>query len=254
MVTAEIGDSWVYGCGSDPLKLAAMQVLQRHHDKCVASAACLHLERGFPAFQRYLLLTGKHTWGGHTIIEDDGAHDTTHYTAEQLASVRFTSKAFITQQISWDEMRLQLWATRDALGGDSLLGEAIDKEMALMTGGPDAAAPLGVGDGWKAIAPEQYSAGFTIGGLEMALDAETGAIVSLRRSGVKQGGSKAGHDWASPAAPLARFAYVTHDDSQAQDFFSHYKYSARSAWAAEGFTKPGVNPQLANASTTYGKV
>ena len=45
-----------------------MQVLQRHHDACVGDAACVAQEPRFRDFQRLLLLTGKHTWGGPSEI------------------------------------------------------------------------------------------------------------------------------------------------------------------------------------------
>lgn len=57
-------------------------------------------------------------------------------THTQLREVRWSSVAFVTQEISWDEMRLQLWAVRQALAADSVLGQAIDAEMAVLTGGP----------------------------------------------------------------------------------------------------------------------
>ena len=54
---------------------------------------------------------------GHTIIMDDGtAKDSTHYTAAQLREVRWSTTGFITQEISWNEQRLQLNAIRTSLG------------------------------------------------------------------------------------------------------------------------------------------
>ena len=54
---------------------------------------------------------------GHTIILDDGAsQDSTHYTAAQLREVRWSQTGFITQEVSWNEQRLQLNAIRTSLG------------------------------------------------------------------------------------------------------------------------------------------
>ena len=64
VVTSEVGDSWLYGCGSDPLKVQTMAVLARHHDACVADENCVKAEPHFRDFQRLLVLAGKHTWGG----------------------------------------------------------------------------------------------------------------------------------------------------------------------------------------------
>ena len=115
MFEGEVADSWVYGVSSDPLKLAAMRAMFRHHDDCLVRRGCVEAEAGFAAFTRLLLLAGKHTWGGHTIIIDQGK-DERDYTNANLNAVRWTSEAFVTQQHSWDEQRLQLWAARTALG------------------------------------------------------------------------------------------------------------------------------------------
>ena len=51
--------------GSDPLKVQTMKLLQRHHDSCAADPACVKAEPGWTAFQRLLLLAGKHTCASH---------------------------------------------------------------------------------------------------------------------------------------------------------------------------------------------
>ena len=90
VVTAGVEDTWLYGCGacatsackersiersaqhcccrlagSDPLKVQTMKLLQRHHDSCAAETACVKAEPGWTAFQRLLLLAGKHTCASH---------------------------------------------------------------------------------------------------------------------------------------------------------------------------------------------
>jgi hypothetical protein len=69
VVTSEIGDSWLYGCGSDPLKVQTMAALARHHDACIADVGCVKAEPHFRDFQRLLVLAGKHTWGGADIYQ-----------------------------------------------------------------------------------------------------------------------------------------------------------------------------------------
>ena len=213
-----------------------------------------------------------------TPAKDDGkAADTTHYTAAQLAAVRWTSKAFVVQQLSWNEMRLQLWGVREQLAKDSPLGQAIDDDMSLLTGSPAAAQPLAQGPDWQDLPRDQWGQPVVIGssssgggdsvggggGLQLALDPVTGAIVSLQKQQV--GGDQQqqqqhqhqhqSHSWASPSRPLARFAYVAHSGEQATAFFKNYSFGCpRCGWATEGFTKPGVNPALANASVTRGTV
>ena len=192
--------------------------------------------------------------GGHTIIEDDGsAKDTTHYTAAQLRQVRWSKTGFITQEISWNEQRMQLDAIRAALGADSALGRKIDAEMALIAGPKAMGALVQEGSGWKTVPPAQWAQPFTLGGAKLTLNATTGAIISLQQGGSVK--ATAGRNWASESHPIGRFAYVTHDDDQAEKFFANYSFGCpRCGWAKEAFSKPGVTPALANASVSYGTV
>ena len=64
VVTSELGDTWVYGLASDPLKLAEMRVMMRHRSACVAADGCASREPGLQAFTHALLKLGEHTWGG----------------------------------------------------------------------------------------------------------------------------------------------------------------------------------------------
>ena len=75
VVEAEVGDSWLYGAASDPLKVAVMRLFMRHHAACVKRTGCVASEHGFSNFTRLLLLVGKHTWGGHI---GGGRHDSLH--------------------------------------------------------------------------------------------------------------------------------------------------------------------------------
>ena len=55
-------------------------------------------------------------------------------------------------------------------------------------------------------------------GMTLSLDPTTGAIVHLL-AGTGDNRTQLGtSDWASPSHPVARFAYVTHDNEQAQNF------------------------------------
>jgi hypothetical protein len=49
-------------------------------------------------------------------MDDGTAKDSTHYTEAQLREVRWSTIGFITQEISWNEQRLQLNAIRTSLG------------------------------------------------------------------------------------------------------------------------------------------
>ena len=80
-----------YGAASDPLKLASMKLMMRHHADCAANPQCWETEPGFQDFSRLLVMTGKHTWGGHTIIIDQG-HDEVDYSNVKLNQVSIPSE------------------------------------------------------------------------------------------------------------------------------------------------------------------
>ncbi len=246
VVEAEVGDSWLYGAASDPLKVAVMRLFMRHHAACVKRTGCVASEHGFSNFTRLLLLVGKHTWGGHTLE----VGDTTHYTAEQLREVRWSQPDFIVQELSWDEQRLELWAVRKVLGASSALGKAIDVELAQLHG-PAAMLPLVPDDatGWTEVPQQQWAKSSTLGMLDVALDATTGAIVGLSTG-------SSGKQWAGTAHPLARFAYATHDAAQAETFNQRYFFRGPKpcGWCGYAFGKEGLTDAVANASVSHGTV
>ncbi len=58
VVTEEIGDTWIYGCASDPLKVARFREL--------SAAARTWIAKGASAMLRHVLLEPEHTWGTDT--------------------------------------------------------------------------------------------------------------------------------------------------------------------------------------------
>ena len=63
-ITSEIGDTWMYGVASDPLKLAQFRAMMRARTRCMASRACAAAEAHLDSFTHLLHKLGEHTWGG----------------------------------------------------------------------------------------------------------------------------------------------------------------------------------------------
>ena len=59
VVTAEAGDTWVYGCSSDPRKMALMRLFMRARRAHGAEEEPLALFN----FSRLLIKASEHTWG-----------------------------------------------------------------------------------------------------------------------------------------------------------------------------------------------
>jgi hypothetical protein len=116
----EIGDSWIHGAASDPLKLARFRTLQRLYD----GFDVLTPERR--AFGRGLTLVAEHTWGVDikTYLRDETAWDRTDFEAARRNDYRF---AFAEQ--SWAEQRgyiataLEALASEDRAAADTGLAE-----------------------------------------------------------------------------------------------------------------------------------
>ena len=63
VVMAEIGDGWIQGCPSDPLKNAQLREASRQRRACVDAGACDPASPAMKAFDRMLMKVPEHTWG-----------------------------------------------------------------------------------------------------------------------------------------------------------------------------------------------
>ena len=63
VVTAEIGDGWIYGVPSDPLKMALFREAARQRQACIAAGECDPGAPAMRAFDRLLMKVPEHTWG-----------------------------------------------------------------------------------------------------------------------------------------------------------------------------------------------
>ena len=63
VVTAEMGDTWIYGASSDPPKMAKYRALLRLRTACERSADCDHSSAAYRNFSRFFMKAAEHTWG-----------------------------------------------------------------------------------------------------------------------------------------------------------------------------------------------
>ena len=66
VVTEEIGDTWIYGCASDPLKVARYREITRLRDAWIAKGALQVGDATDLQLLRHVLLAAEHTWGTDT--------------------------------------------------------------------------------------------------------------------------------------------------------------------------------------------
>jgi hypothetical protein len=214
--TNEIGDTWIHGVASDPLKLARYREIARLRRQWIAQGKFASGDAADIALLRNLLLEVEHTWGTDTKTW----LDFDHYTPADLAPMLET-RNYKVVQFSWQEKRQDLFSGLAALP-PTLREQAEAAVKALEPSLPSLAHSTKHG-------PERdiETTHFSIG-----IDAKTGAIRRFY--------SKKNHrEWASRERPLALFSYQTLSQQDYADFFHNYVVSSED-WATKDFGKPNI--------------
>lgn len=217
VVTEEIGDTWIYGCASDPLKVARYREIARLREAWIARGAFKVGDGTDLELLRHVLLAPEHTWGTDTKTWLD--YD--NLLPSDLAR-KLDTKNYKVVEFSWIEKR------QDLLDGVATLPEALREEAQL--------AMESVAATWPVVSPKAiaHAAGKPIESAHFSLqiDAETGAITRLRNQAT-------GREWASKNNPIALLTYQT----LAQDDYSRYRASyviTKADWAQKDFGKPDI--------------
>jgi len=110
VLTGEIGDSWIHGTASDPVKLARFCALQRLWDGWESRPTPARR-----AFARGLTLVAEHTWGVDikSYLRDSDAWDRPAFETARASDYRFAYA-----EASWAEQRLYLDTALAHLDGD----------------------------------------------------------------------------------------------------------------------------------------
>lgn len=216
VVSQEIGDTWIHGVASDPLKLARYREVARLRERWLAQKKLTVGDSMDLACLRRLLLEVEHTWGTDTKTW----LDFDHYTPNDLASVLDT-KNYKTVAFSWQEKRQDL---TDAI---ATLPAALrtEAETALRDLQPNVP---------KLTNGRALSSSYEIENshLVVGIDPATGSIRRLFSKKRKR-------DWASGDHPLALFSYQTLSQRDYGEFFRSYVISEED-WAKKDFGKPNI--------------
>ena len=101
VVTKDIGDGWIYGVPSDPLKNAQFREAARQRLACLESGACDATHPAMRAFDRLLVKVPEHTWGEDTTWY---LHDYDNWTNPQINAAMMQDNYNMTVE-SWREQR-----------------------------------------------------------------------------------------------------------------------------------------------------
>ncbi len=216
VVTQEIGDTWIYGVASDPIKVARYREVMRLRKEWVEQGKLRSGDSTDLRMLEWLLLAPQHTWG----VDTKRLHDYEHYTPKSLATVLDTPQ-FRWAENSWAEKRKDLDVAVAGLPED-LRTEAATRLRALRPAAPDRK-----GLSWHPAGSVIKTTHFTI-----ALDSKTGAIQRLYSN-------RLGRDWASPEHPLGLFAYQTLSAKDYEQYRAAYIIS-KTWWAPMDFGKPNI--------------
>jgi hypothetical protein len=216
VLTGEIGDTWIHGVASDPLKLARYREVARLRQGWLAQGKFAVGDATDVALLRHLLLEVEHTWGTDTKTW----LDFDHYIPSDLAPM-LDSKNYKVVQFSWQEKRQDLFA------GIATLPSPLREQAQTALRNLDAVPPRLAHPISYPVGKDIETAHFIVG-----IDSKTGAIRRLRNK-------KSNREWASSESPLALFTYQTLSQQDYSRFFSSYVVSEED-WAKKDFGKPNI--------------
>jgi hypothetical protein len=216
VVTQEIGDTWIYGAASDPIKMARYREVARLRESWLAQGWFRIGDATDLALLRSMLLEVEHTWGTDTKTW----LDFDHYTPAQLAPMRETENYKVVES-SWAEKRQDLFDGIAALPAP--LGDQVQNAVRGLAAKEPRVSPASLHPASKSIHTRYFILG---------IDPKSGAITRLRNR-------QSGREWASPTHPLALFSYQTLSQQDYSKFFANYVVSNED-WAKKDFGKPNI--------------
>ncbi|MCU1496738.1 MAG: hypothetical protein JWM47_691 [Acidimicrobiales bacterium] len=212
VVTAEIGDPWLYGAGSDPQKVAAYRALLR---------ARAGVDRDVDVDRR-LLLVAEHTWG---LDQKSSLPDDEHWDRAALADLRATP-AGQRFESSWAEQRAYVDEAAQRVGAPTI--------------GQRAAEILPPSwEGWTGLEPGTVvDAGPW--SLALAADGAVGHLIDRREGRLL---ADAGH-------PLGLVTYQSFDGADYERFYRGLTPTPEDEWWARwDTTKPQIDTGGAVSAT-----
>ena len=130
LVTGELGDSWIFGTGSDPWKTQRFRALARLRRDWLAANRLLPQSPTMVYFDRELLLVAEHTWGGavargRCTTAPIGIMPT--LPASATAVVGALSKPVGRNSAITSEKRLRDWWTRNSVPKRNLPAQLVSR-------------------------------------------------------------------------------------------------------------------------------
>jgi hypothetical protein len=225
VVTQEIGDTWIHGPGSDPLRMAEFRELSRLRREWIEAGKLEANSDADLAFGGRLLPVAEHTWGldvktwlKHWDVWDMPAFRAARHLDE-----------FKRIEASWNEKRAYIANAVSALPQP----QAVEARRRL--------AVLRAVSNDSSSVPATSERAFETAHFNIGFDRATGAVSSLVHRG-------SGREWAGRRNPLGLFAYQTFSKADFDRFLSQYLVR-KPDWAFGDFGKPGLENTAAKSAT-----
>ena len=240
VVSAEIGDTWVFGADADPLKIGLFRAASRIHSRCSQKNNCILKSNGdvasFRAFERLMMIAGEHTWGWN------GGHiKTTSWENEELQKSLKTDQQFRTAVVGWKEQRAILRNALASLPINSVLFNEIKSS-------------------WEEIEGEKTRERFNIDSMHSVLPFNKTSCgiydISIGSDGSIVGlidNSDDGNILADIEHPLAKLWYQGMDADFFRVYVKQYIAGVSDIWpelTAEGLYKPGLRSPAISSNGT----
>ena len=218
VVIEEIGDTWIYGVASDPLKVARYRQVARLRQSWIGANQMQIGDATDLALLRHLLLEVEHTWGTDTKTW----LDFDNYKPADLAKMLDT-KNYKVVECSWQEKR------QDLLDGIATLPTPLQEQAqkAIQSLKPVVPQPT------PGATPRNWKGPLETTHFVIDIDPQSGAINRLQNK-------KTTREWASNSNLLGLFSYQTLSQTDYDRFFASY-IKTTADWAFKDFGKPNID-------------
>jgi hypothetical protein len=225
VVTGELGDTWIHGVGSDPLKIAQLREISRFRNELLEKKIFHFGDSTDIAFGTPLLMVAEHTWG---LDAKTWLKDWDIYKPEDFSAARSQPKYKLMEE-SWGEKRQYI------LDGIARLPqpEWAEKRIAELKPLPPDKS------GFTKLNKDELI--FDTPFFNFSIDPAAGGIIQLRDK-------KSGIEWAGNRQPLFQYAYQTFSQGDYNRFFDQY-LTQKVEWALRDFGKPGQEIAAAVSKT-----
>lgn len=193
VVTKEMGDVWIQGTSSDPLKTVVTRALYRVRSDCFKQGRCsLDDPRVYNA-SRFMLKLFEHTWGS-----DGNGIDNINWANEDFYKVLYNmSTGYHNLTVFWDEQRYFVRLALEALGNHSLVKDLHTEFLKMNPAMPDLT-------GFNKVDKTSWA---KCGGFQLQFD-KKGMIAGLK--------TPSGEEWSN----LGWFVYKSYNQTDYDEFYS----------------------------------